>query len=108
MRPHFPGFSYVNYIDLDLENWPVAYYKGNLPRMLVLMLVLVRSSSVFAEHDQKSRTSTIKSNTIKGSLALYPIRLAPAPPFTFADHLAQVRDWTNLERATLHTRMFRH
>jgi hypothetical protein len=33
MRPHFPGFSYVNYIDLDLENWPVAYYKENLARL---------------------------------------------------------------------------
>lgn len=36
MRPHFPGFSYVNYIDLDLENWPVAYYKGNLPRLSIV------------------------------------------------------------------------
>jgi hypothetical protein len=33
MRPNFPGFSYVNYIDLDLENWPVAYYKENLARL---------------------------------------------------------------------------
>ncbi|HWM26321.1 MAG TPA: FAD-binding oxidoreductase [Chthoniobacterales bacterium] len=33
MRPHLPGFSYVNYIDLDLTNYAAAYYKGNLPRL---------------------------------------------------------------------------
>lgn len=33
MRPHFPGFSYVNYIDLDLTDYAPAYYKGNLPRL---------------------------------------------------------------------------
>ena len=33
MRPHLPGFSYVNYIDLDLINYAAAYYKGNLPRL---------------------------------------------------------------------------
>ena len=38
MRPHFPGFSYVNYIDLDLENWPVAYYKENLTRLSIVKM----------------------------------------------------------------------
>ena len=38
MRPHFPGFSYVNYIDLDLENWPVAYYKENLARLSIVKM----------------------------------------------------------------------
>ena len=33
MRPHLPGFSYVNYIDLDLTDYAPAYYKGNLPRL---------------------------------------------------------------------------
>lgn len=33
MRPHLPGFSYANYIDLDLINYAAAYYKGNLPRL---------------------------------------------------------------------------
>jgi hypothetical protein len=33
MRPHLPGFSYVNYIDVDLINYAAAYYKGNLPRL---------------------------------------------------------------------------
>jgi FAD/FMN-containing dehydrogenase len=33
MRPHLPGYSYVNYIDLDLTNYAEAYYKGNLPRL---------------------------------------------------------------------------
>jgi hypothetical protein len=33
MRPYFPGFSYVNYTDLDLPNWAEAYYKGNLARL---------------------------------------------------------------------------
>jgi hypothetical protein len=33
MRPHLPGYSYVNYIDLDLINYASAYYKTNLPRL---------------------------------------------------------------------------
>jgi hypothetical protein len=33
MRPHLPGYSYVNYIDLDLTDYAPAYYKGNLPRL---------------------------------------------------------------------------
>ena len=33
MRPHLPGFSYVNYIDADLQDYARAYYKGNLPRL---------------------------------------------------------------------------
>ena len=36
MRPHFPGFSYVNYIDLDLTDSAPAYYKGNLPRLMAI------------------------------------------------------------------------
>ena len=33
MRPHLPGYSYVNYIDLDLHDYAPAYYKANLPRL---------------------------------------------------------------------------
>ena len=33
MRSYLPGFSYVNYIDLDLTDYAPAYYKGNLPRL---------------------------------------------------------------------------
>ncbi|MBV8898835.1 MAG: FAD-binding oxidoreductase [Verrucomicrobia bacterium] len=33
MRPYFPGFSYVNYTDLDLPNWAEAYYKENLAQL---------------------------------------------------------------------------
>jgi hypothetical protein len=33
MRPFHPGFSYVNYIDADLQDYARAYYKGNLPRL---------------------------------------------------------------------------
>ena len=33
MRPHLPGFSYVNYIDADLQDYARSYYKGNLPRL---------------------------------------------------------------------------
>ena len=33
MRPHVPGFSYVNYMDSDLHDYAPAYYKGNLPRL---------------------------------------------------------------------------
>lgn len=33
MRPHLPGYSYVNYIDLDLIDYAPAYYKGNLARL---------------------------------------------------------------------------
>ena len=33
MRLHFPGYSYVNYIDLDLADWASSYYKENLARL---------------------------------------------------------------------------
>ena len=36
MRPYFPGYSYVNYIDLDLTNSAPTYYKGNLPRLMAI------------------------------------------------------------------------
>ena len=38
MRPYLPGYSYVNYIDLDLQNYADAYYKGNLPRLQAIKL----------------------------------------------------------------------
>ena len=33
MRPYLPGYSYVNYIDADLQDYARAYYKDNLPRL---------------------------------------------------------------------------
>jgi FAD/FMN-containing dehydrogenase len=33
MRPYLPGYSYVNYIDADLQDYARAYYKGNLSRL---------------------------------------------------------------------------
>jgi FAD binding domain/Berberine and berberine like len=36
MRPYLPGFSYVNYIDLDLANWAEAYYKENLGQLSLI------------------------------------------------------------------------
>jgi FAD/FMN-containing dehydrogenase len=36
MRPYFPGFSYANYIDLDLANWAEAYYKENLGQLRLI------------------------------------------------------------------------
>ena len=33
MRPYLPGYSYVNYIDADLQNYARSYYKGNLSRL---------------------------------------------------------------------------
>ncbi len=33
MRPYLPGYSYVNYIDADLQDYAQAYYKDNLPRL---------------------------------------------------------------------------
>jgi len=38
MRPYLPGYSYVNYIDLDLQDYANAYYKGNLPRLQEIKL----------------------------------------------------------------------
>jgi FAD/FMN-containing dehydrogenase len=34
MRPFMPGASYVNYCDLDLQNYPTAYWGDNLPRLM--------------------------------------------------------------------------
>jgi FAD/FMN-containing dehydrogenase len=33
MRPFMPGAAYVNYCDLDLVNWPQAYWGQNLARL---------------------------------------------------------------------------
>jgi FAD binding domain/Berberine and berberine like len=33
MRPHLPGAAYVNYCDLDLQNWADAYWGANLSRL---------------------------------------------------------------------------
>ena len=33
MHPHFSGFAYVNYADLDLVDWQRAYYQDNLQRL---------------------------------------------------------------------------
>jgi FAD binding domain/Berberine and berberine like len=33
MRPYLPGAAYVNYCDLDLQNWADAYWGPNLPRL---------------------------------------------------------------------------
>jgi FAD/FMN-containing dehydrogenase len=34
MRPFMPGASYVNYCDLDLPDYPQAYWGDNLPRLM--------------------------------------------------------------------------
>jgi len=36
MRPHMPGFSYVNYCDLDLPDYAQAYWGDNLPRLMAV------------------------------------------------------------------------
>ena len=36
MRPHMPGYSYVNYCDLDLPNYAQAYWGDNLPRLMAV------------------------------------------------------------------------
>ncbi len=44
MRPFMPGASYVNYCDLDLPDYPKAYWGDNLPRLM----------SVKAEYDPQN------------------------------------------------------
>jgi FAD/FMN-containing dehydrogenase len=36
MRPYMPGASYVNYCDLDLPDYPNAYWGDNLPRLMAV------------------------------------------------------------------------
>ena len=36
LRPFMPGFAYVNYCDLDLPNWPQAYWRNNLQRLAAI------------------------------------------------------------------------
>ena len=36
MRPHLPGASYVNYCDLDLPDYPDAYWGDNLARLMAI------------------------------------------------------------------------
>jgi hypothetical protein len=33
MRPHMPGYSYVNYCDRDLADYAQAYWGDNLARL---------------------------------------------------------------------------
>jgi hypothetical protein len=33
MRPFMPGFAYVNYCDLDLQDWRRAYWADNAPKL---------------------------------------------------------------------------
>ena len=33
MRPHVPGFAYVNYCDLDIKDWQRAYWSSNAQRL---------------------------------------------------------------------------
>jgi FAD/FMN-containing dehydrogenase len=36
MRPHMPGYSYVNYCDLDLPDYAQAYWGDNLARLMAV------------------------------------------------------------------------
>jgi hypothetical protein len=36
MRPFMPGASYVNYCDLDLDDYASAYWGNNLARLVVV------------------------------------------------------------------------
>jgi len=36
MRSHMPGAAYVNYCDLDLPDYAIAYWGGNLPRLVAV------------------------------------------------------------------------
>ncbi len=36
MRPYLTGASYVNYCDLDLQDWANAYWGSNLERLIAV------------------------------------------------------------------------
>lgn len=36
MRPFMPGLAYVNYCDIDVADWPRAYWRDNLQRLMAV------------------------------------------------------------------------